>query len=353
MAITSETLRLVNGLRRKIDRIVDQQTRDLVIAWVDSWDEVAGDLEAAMVELVTDAGDGRVTRAQAIRSRRLRAALETIATRLDDLTQGANGRIIDDLLTVIDDAGRTAEQIITSQLPAVERDLVNAWETVSDKQLDAIVRRTTQRITSTLRPLRADTMRAIRGELVRGVASGTNPRATARRMVDRANMRWNGDLGLTRALRVARTETLDAHRAGALAARTANADIITGWMWMCELSTRSCPSCIAQHGSLHAADEPGPFDHVNGRCTATPVTKSWRELGINQSERLSAMPDARTWFDSLPHVDKVSIMGAKRLELLQSGRISWDDLSVLKHNPGWRDSYQVASLPQLTRSSVA
>ena len=84
---------------------------------------------------------------------------------------------------------------------------------------------------------------------------------------------------------IARTEMLDANREAALETRKTNNDILECWEWWAQLdSSRTCISCIAQHGTRHPADEPGPLDHHQGRCVAVPATKSWRELGFDIDE---------------------------------------------------------------------
>jgi hypothetical protein len=44
-------------------------------------------------------------------------------------------------------------------------------------------------------------------------------------------------------------------------------------------------------------------------------------------------------------------MGAERLQLLQSGAISWDDLSTRRQTDGWRDSFGVTPLKNLRSST--
>jgi hypothetical protein len=153
--------------------------------------------------------------------------------------------------------------------------------------------------------------------------------------------------GLTRAMTIARTEILDAHRAASLATDTANKGLLAGWQWVAQLGPRTCPSCWAQHGSIHPVDEAGPLDHQSGRCTRAPVTKSWRDLGFDIDEPPSAVPDARAVFASLPEADQLAVMGPKRLGMLRDGTASWDDLSVRRTTDGWRDSYHARSVTGL------
>jgi hypothetical protein len=124
--------------------------------------------------------------------------------------------ITSDLARVVQDAVAAQREILTTQLPGLvdPRDLlVNVRP--RDRAFDVIVQRATEQITTRLRPLAPAADAAVRRELIRGVAVGSNPRATAARMVERAGGEFDG--GLTRALVISRTETLDAHRAAAKA----------------------------------------------------------------------------------------------------------------------------------------
>jgi SPP1 gp7 family putative phage head morphogenesis protein len=62
----------------------------------------------------------------------------------------------------------------------------------------------------------------------------------------------------------------------------ANADIIASEMWTSTLDTRTCPSCQALDGQKFEIGK-GPKTplHIGCRCIRVPVTKSWRELGID------------------------------------------------------------------------
>ncbi len=344
MAVTRRTLALQRQVTAEVNRIVNAQERALVSAWVDAWDEVAPDLTAALLEMLV-AGD-KVTRAQLLRSTRLRKALAVIADQLEALAKSAGVRITGDLADVIEKAGAAQASVIDSQLPP-DTDLVSidTWSRIDARQIAAIVARTTEQITSLTRPLGAEAYDVVRRELIRGVAAGANPKATAARITARTErVGFNG--GLNRALTIARTETLDAHRAAAALSQAAHADVLGGWSWLAKLDTRTCPSCWAQHGRVHPLDEPGPNDHQCGRCGRLPVTKSWADLGFDLEEPPSLLPDSASLFEGLSSEEQLQILGPGRYSAWVRGEFPMDAWSVRRTTSGWRDSYGMAPVPQ-------
>ncbi|GAB2762490.1 phage minor head protein [Nocardioides pakistanensis] len=344
MAITRRTLRLEQELRDELATVTDAQARHLVRAWATAWDEVAPDLTAVLLDMLV-AGD-RVTRTQLLRSTRLRKALAVIADHLDTLATDAGVRITSDLQAVIDAAGGAQASVIDSQLPPNAPELVDldAWSKVDERQITAIVERSTEQITARTKPLSAEAYDAVRRELIRGVTSGSNPRETARRIVARAEGGFNG--GLTRALVISRTETLDAHRAAAAVGQAQHTDVLAGWVWTAALSARTCPACFAQHGTTHPLTEPGPLGHQQCRCSRVPVTRSWADLGFPELEEPeSLLPDAEAYFDGLPAADQKTILGTRRYDAWVAGEFPMSSWAVRRTTPGWRDSYVVAPAP--------
>jgi SPP1 gp7 family putative phage head morphogenesis protein len=352
MAVTERTLRLVQDLRAQLDMVVDEQSRDLVRMWATAFDEVAPDLNTALVDLLTTPGE-RITRAQMLRSQRLMGALEIIAERLEVLAGEAGVRITGDLAGVIETAGAAQASVIDSQLPPGSR-LVDpaGWARVDAAQIEAIVERSTQRIVSTLQPLPDDVMDVVRRELIRSVAAGSNPRVTARRMVGRVEGHVNGRWGLTRALAIARTETVDAHREAARVSQLENADVLTGWEWACKLDARSCPACWAMHGTRFDLTEPGPLGHPQCRCARLPRTASWEELGFDIEEPEDLMPDAAAQFELLSEADQRAVLGPLRFDAWQAGEYPIEAWAQRRENPGWRASYQMSPAPRGGRRSV-
>lgn len=349
MAITQETLRLVAEMRAEVDRLADGVTRRLTAAWVRAWDALVWEVTDAVQDLAQLGENGRwPTRAQVERSARARRALDVVRQALERLAVEANVGISSAAADAADIAVQRMGRIIASQFPAEAGDqaaLGVRFGRVPADQISAIVKRTTQQVTALTWPLSARATEAMKTQLVRGVALGDNPREAARLLIRRLEGDFNG--GLARALNVARTEILDAHRAAAAASQEENSETLAGWVWLAKLDTRTCPSCWAQHGKLHPLEEPGPLDHQSGRCSRMPKTRSWRELGFDVPEPPDVVPDARETFAALPHADQVAVMGAARLAALQDGRIAWDDLSKLRRTDGWRDSYGVAPLKDI------
>lgn len=351
MSVTNETLRLSTGLRKQLAAITDQQVRDLTKAWVTAWDEVSADLNASMLDLIAGATDGTVTRSMALRSVRLQKSLAEIADHLQGLAQESGIRIVGDLGEVVRQAGAAQEAIIASQLPANERVIVAGWSRVDPNAIDAIVTRSTEQITALSYPISADAYEVVRRELIRGVAAGSNPRETAARMVARAEGGFNG--GLSRALTIARTETLDAHRAASALSMNANSDTLTGWIWASALTELTCSACWAMNGTEHSLDELGPDGHQNCACDRVPMVKSWRDLGINMDEPASIFPDAQARFADLSDASQLAIMGPQRLQLLRSGDVSFSDLATKTSTAGWRDSWQATPVKDLVAKAAA
>jgi SPP1 gp7 family putative phage head morphogenesis protein len=351
VAATPTTLRLEQALRDLLDTVLDQQLRDLTAAWATAWDEVAPDLTQTLVDLAAQAKAGRIQRGMLVRSQRLTAVLAQIAAELEQLGKRTGVRIVGDLPDVVRRAYDAQRDIIGSQLPYALDQFLGP-QPAGDRALAAIVRRSTERITSDLKPLSTQAYDAVRRELIRGVAVGSNPNHTALRIVQRAGENFNG--GLSRAINISRTECVDAHRAAASEGQAANSSVLAGWRWSTHLSLRTCPACLAMNGKVFPLSQPGPEGHQQCRCARSPVTKSWADLGFaGMPEPVDYFPDARAWFQMQSDADQVKMLGADRVAMLRSGEISWEDMATLKHNDGWRDSWVMTPVRSLHQRASA
>lgn len=345
MAVNRDTLRIEKELQALITQVLDAQTRALVEAWVVAWDEVSGVVEDAMNDLVLAASAGRVTRTMVLRSERAQAALTAVADALEQLAKDTGIIVSGDLMGLVRAAADSEVAMIGSQLTGPRRaNLAVSLVRADQSQIYEMVKRATEQITSLALPVSAQTTAVIKRELLRGIAVGDNPRSTARRMVRSMEDRFEG--GLARALVISRTETLDAMRRAAKASDVANADIVTSWIWISELSTRTCPACVAMHGSVHDVEEDGPLGHQQCRCMRVPKTKSWRELGFDIDDPADTVQDPEAWFDGLKPDKQEGILGPKRFEAWQAGNYPMSGWVTRRTNPGWRDSFVVSAAPR-------
>lgn len=323
------------ALSAALSQISAGQDTQIAQAWAQAWASVSADLLDTLTVILSDIG--RVNTAAVVRYERLARVLGTIADHLDDLTKGLGITITNDLHDVVQRAEVGTRELITAQKLLRNHARTLPIRLLPAPAVQAIVRRTTEQVTSQLQPLSDETYTTILRELTKGTAAGDNPRTTARQMVTRAEDMHN--FGRSRALNIARTETLDAYRAGGQATEQQYGDVLAGWVWATHLSARTCRSCLAMNGQVFDLDVPGPDDHPQGRCSRIPVVRE--EDG---STDLSWMPDAEKYFEDLPEADQRAILGDKGWEAWARGVFPMAKWTKARSNPGWRNS-QVPAAP--------
>lgn len=349
MAITDETRRLAQLRKEELRALTDAQVVALTAAWVALWDDLSPEYERILVEVAAGYPDG-ATAAQVAKDERIIQAMQTTRERLDELVDTASDRIALDVPEVVRAGAATPVEVLASQLPqtaAASSSVSVGFGQVNEEALAAIVARTTERITSRTRPLAPAMEEAIRHRLTRGIVDGANPREVARRIVADAEEAFNGEVGLARATNIARTETLDAHRAADQAASIENADLITAQVWQATLDARTCMSCLEQHGQEFPPDAFGPEDHPQGRCTFIAKLRPWSELGIDAPEPPDATVNAKAWFEGLTEDTRRQMLGPGRYEKWSAGEIQWGDFSVRRENDDWRAAYYERPLRDL------
>ncbi len=359
MAVTEETLQLARELRIIIDQHVDDATRDIVRSWARAWQGVIRDWDDARRAIAAAYEAGQKPRiGQLVRLRQVSSALEASRDQIEALGERAGVRVLRDVELMTEQTVAQHLQILRSQLPPGSAGTLLRVELnrVDPAQIRWIVERVTEQVTSKGAKFGPIGEQALRDRLVRAVQLGLNPRTAARDILEQGRfltqMRGGFTATLNDAMIIARTEMLDATRAAAFEADKANDSTLQEWMWLAELDTRTCPSCWSMHGTRHPLDEPGPDDHQQGRCTRMTVTKSWKDLGFDLPEPDPVTPDARETFARLSPEDQLAVMGPDRLALLDSGAITWEQLSMLRHTRGWRRSFAPTPVRALSRQAA-
>lgn len=110
-----------------------------------------------------------------------------------------------------------------------------------------------------------------------------------------------------------------------------NADLISGVQWHSTLDGRTCPVCGGLDGKVFPLKSgPRPPEHHGCRCTTVPITKSWRELGldiddISPGTRASMdgqVPASLTygqWLQRQSNAFQDEVLGKGKAELFRSG----------------------------------
>lgn len=343
--INRRTLDTAEQLRRRVDAIADSVTRSLTASWADAWAEIEAEWDAAITQIIHQSADGVVTPAMVMRMERAQRALQVTAEALQGLADGLGEVTTEPLNQILAASGEYTERIVQAQLPTGARISFNRAD---GGAIEAIVRRATEQITSPNPPLSDEALVAVRSSLLRGVPAGWGPDKAAQRMMSLVSGAFAG--GLTRAMTIARTELLDAHRAATKAAEKANPDAVAGWVWLAELDSRTCPACIAMNGTVHDTDE-DMLAHQNCRCTRVTKAKSWSDLGFpNLDEPDDLTPDSEAWFDNLSAAEQTNILGPAKFSLYQSGQVGIRDMATLRPNANWRDSWGAPTVNDLLAS---
>jgi len=175
--------------------------------------------------------------------------------------------------------------------------------------------------------------------LVQSLALGLNPRETAKAL------RQSFGMGLTDALRISRTEQLRAYWTATLG-QFQSTDVVTGWERMASLDDRTCMARVMLDGKIYAKDEPMD-DHPQGRCQMLPITKTYRELGIDVDEPDFSRELGPEWFERQDAATQAAMMGRGKFDAWQGGLFTLDQLPTLRIDPIWGNSWTPAALRDL------
>lgn len=186
-----------------------------------------------------------------------------------------------------------------------------------------------------------DASARVRSTLIEAVALGYGPK----RIVSDVRDALGGNL--SRALTIARTETIRAYREATHLGYEANRDILTGWVWAAKLDATTCLLCLAMHGSEHKAD--GRLEsHPNCRCVMVPKTRSWAELGFEGiADTSPQIETGEAWFARQDHATQKKILGLEAYRAFRAGHLQLADFIGRKRQSEWGRPYYRRSLSEI------
>jgi len=194
--------------------------------------------------------------------------------------------------------------------------------------------------------LEASRLRLIQNAVRQGFVEGQTAAEIVRKVTGTKALKFaDGVLAIPRRELMAVVQTALSHTAQVArqAFYDANADLIKAVKWTSTLDSRTSPQCRIRDGLEYTADRahkpighavpwgdgPGRL-HFNCRSTSSPITKSWRELGIDADELPAStrasmdgqVPGDLTyaqWLAKQPVARQEEVLGARRAALFRAG----------------------------------
>lgn len=171
----------------------------------------------------------------------------------------------------------------------------------------------------------------VRDSLVNGIAVGKTPTMIAKELRDELG----GNLG--RFITVATTEDQRAYRSSSFRSMKANDAIIDGWTWHAALSSDTCLSCLAMHGTVHPLTEELE-SHPNCRCQAIPNVKGY-DNGVESGA---------DWLKRQDEDVQRRAMSPAKYELYASGKVELSDFVATRHSETWGNTRYEKPLADLS-----
>ena len=126
-----------------------------------------------------------------------------------------------------------------------------------------------------------------------------------------------------------------------------NPTVVRAWRWEAELDDRTCPICWAMHGTT--VEGAVPFGtHPMCRCSPIPVTRTWRDVGLDPVESVDYGPTGPQAFEALGRDRQRAIMGPGRLEVYESG-VSLPEMVYVTDDPQWGPTRGLKLLRELVK----
>lgn len=226
-------------------------------------------------------------------------------------------------------------QVLRNTLPAINVTL----EAPAPAVLDALVKRRPfqgRLLKDWYDSLETSTRAKVRSTVGRGIAEGRSVPDMVRDLRGRKGVPGILDQSRREVEGVVRTATNHVTTGAKQATYERNTDVVKGVLWVSTLDRRTTPLCVSLDGREFRVDEgPRPPAHFHCRSTVVPITKSFRELGIDLDElpegtraSMDGQVPVKTtygdWLKRQPVAIQNEVLGKHRAEWFRSGRISVD-----------------------------
>jgi len=191
-----------------------------------------------------------------------------------------------------------------------------------------------------MKDLEANKIRAINDAIRIGVVEGeTNAAIVSRLRGTRAAGYKNGVMGIHRrhAEAIVRTSVNHLMSTARRNLINKNTDVLAGWQYVATLDGRTTDICMSLDGNFYKvrAEGPTPPQHINCRSAMSPVTKSWKEMGIDKEELtpakrasmsgpVPAKTTYQTWLKGQGNKFQNDVLGKTKAQLFRDGGVTLD-----------------------------
>jgi len=337
-----EIFDVIERFRRALLQNERRAASEIVRVYGEAWKRIEAELERLDAEYQAAKARGEKPDADWIfRFNRARAFHGQVEQELLAFAQHVEGKVRQEQIEAIEVAEKQAEELTRRILGRLPPGLTIDWNRIDRAAVETLLGMTQadSPLHRLLLSISQEGAQAAEDALVQGMLLGQNPREVGRQM------RRTLGTTLSRALTIARTETLRAHREATRASYQANSDIVKGWVWHSAADERTCAACWAMHGTEHRLDEILD-DHPNGRCAMVPKARTWAEIGERYGLDLSDIPDTQpqiepgtSLFEKLSDEQQIKILGPAKWaawrERKQRGTLSLSDFVGQKWSNEW------------------
>jgi len=352
-----EIYETIERFRRDLLRRERRAAGEIVRTYGEAWKRIRAELERLHTEYEAMTARGEEPGPDWIyQYNRARAFRNQVLRELQTFAQYAENKVREEQIEAIRMAEEQAERLTRLALGTPPHGLEINWNRIDRYAVETILGMTQvdTPLHRLLLSISNEGAQAAEDALVQGMLLGQNPRQVAR------EMRKVLGTTLSRALTIARTETLRAHRETTRASYQANNDIVKGWIWHAAINNpRTCAACWAMHGTVHRVDEILD-DHPNSRCGMVPISKSWAEIGKQYGIDLSDIPDTNpeiepgiSLFEKLSPEQQIKILGPAKYAAWKDGKFTLSDLVGRRRSREWGTHRYEKSLVQLLGAEKA
>lgn len=326
----SRLAQAVANYRRDVARGEAVAMAAIHAAYEDARPRVLREIEALMAAI--DERD-EITQGQAVRLSQLDRLLEVI-----DEDLNAMGRQVESMITGAQSKAVDASIERTRQMAAARATsasdaaaIARNWVDVPRQQLEHLIGSLSDGspLRESLSMIGPDTADAVRNALADGIVRLIPTKQLGAGLARQLN------LSEARAQTLARTAVQQAARNAQLEQMAQNDDILDGWEWFSALDSRTCLSCVAQHGVTFPLSESQFPAHPNCRCVAVPVLSDYPDQGIG--------PTGEEWFATLPADQQDAMLPVWARDEYRAGRVRISDFAQEHQSANYGRSFLQAT----------